>query len=157
MKKSLKSLTLYMLGSNLTPKVLTHTANVIEKILNAYEKVAPVGNRNHLPSNTMAKSATDLEILYFSGSKKITEEKFKRELLDQKESNVKLCYTNETQKIKEWNASRRFNKKSSVENNLRSGYLREWRKKGIYKAELRVKYEMIDCATHSGVITQGRK
>ncbi|WOV90734.1 MAG: hypothetical protein R1F54_09415 [Candidatus Zeuxoniibacter abyssi] len=105
------------------------------------KNATPVSNMNHRQSNNNAvsniKPATSLEILYFSGSKKITEKKFKRKLLARKQANVKLYYTNETLKNKKWNASR-FSKTSGVVKNLRSNYLRGWKEKGIYKAELLV-------------------
>lgn len=77
--------------------------------------------------------AGSLEIKYLSGS----EEKFKQELLENRKAYIKIYYTNGTTEIKEWKASR-FKSTSSVDANLRSGYLRDWKKEGIYKAELSV-------------------
>lgn len=101
-------------------------SNVIEKLLNFYE-----GKE----SKEKAQSASSLEIIYPDGS----EELFKTELLEKKKAFVKLIYTNETSDIKEWNASKSFSKDSNVAGNLRSGILRNWKKKGIYKAELSFK------------------
>ena len=109
-------------------------SNVIETILNAYECVTPdltpSNNATHIP---IFQPAARLEIIYFADS----EEDFKRQLLTRKKAYIKLYYTNNTSEIKEWNASR-FGTSSSVDGNLRSGYLRGWKERGIIKAELSI-------------------
>lgn len=109
-------------------------SNVIETILNAYEGVTPNLNTS---SNTFRapeiQPANSLDIVYIAES----EEDFKRQLLANKKAYIKISYTNDTSEIKEWNASR-FSATSRVDGNLRSGYLRGWKERGIYKAELAV-------------------
>ena len=107
-------------------------SNVIETILNAYEEqnldFQPTTNPlNH----SEVEPATSLEISYCGNS----EEEFKQQLLDSKKAYIKLYYTNNTTEIKEWKAQR-FSSSSSVDGNLRSGYLRGWRERGVFKAEL---------------------
>jgi len=109
-------------------------SNVIENILNVYE-----GNdldstyESNSEHNTEIQPANSLDIIYSSNS----EEEFKQELLISKMAFIKLHFTNGTTELKEWNASR-FKKTSSVDGNLRSGYLRGWKGRGIFKAELAV-------------------
>lgn len=107
-------------------------SNVIEAILDAYENTTSAP----LPSirssvNSKIQPADNLEIVYFSGS----EEDFKQELLSCKKAYIKIHYTDNTSEIKEWSASK-LSATSHVDGNLRSGYLRGWKKRGIFKAEL---------------------
>lgn len=110
-------------------------ANVIERVLDAYEEVRE--KEGHSESSVLTsqarKPATKLEIEYFADS----EEGFKKKLLSTKVAYIKLHYTDGESEIKEWNASR-FTQDSRVDGNLRSGYLRGWKERGIYKAELSV-------------------
>ena len=95
-------------------------ADVIAEMLDFYEKVDPYPSR--------------LEIVYYPVN---DAEHFRRLLLDHKFAYVKLSKTDGTSETHLWNAYR-FTKESSVENNLRSGYLRGWRAKGICKAEVSI-------------------
>ena len=72
-----------------------------------------------------------MDIIYLENS----EESFKQKLLHNKKAYIKLYYTNNTSEIKEWNASK-FKNSSPISNNLRSGFLRSWKERGIFKAEL---------------------
>ena len=109
-------------------------SNVIERILNAYEANVPNTQSDTSPThNTEIQPASSLDIVYFPDS----EEKFKQKLLVNKKAYVKLYYTNGTSETKVWNASR-FGATSQVEGNLRSGYLRGWKERGIYKAEIAI-------------------
>lgn len=109
-------------------------SNVIENILNAFEGVTTdnLKTQNNSKSHEI-KPAKELEIIYFSDS----EEDFKKQLLSTKEAYIKLHYTNGKSEVKKWNASR-FTSKSRVDGNLRSGFLRGWKQKGIFRAELSV-------------------
>ena len=109
-------------------------SNVIENILNIYEEQNP-DIKPHLDAHNPLEiePATGLEISYCGSS----EEAFKRQLLDNKKAYIKLYYTNDATEIKEWKAFR-FSSSSSVDGNLRSGYLRGWRKRGIFRAELSI-------------------
>ncbi|QAB15118.1 hypothetical protein [Hydrogenovibrio thermophilus] len=102
-------------------------ANVIEKILNTYEAKGfePIKQVEQI------KEAVNLEIDY-SG---LSEEQFKKELINSKHCFVTRYYTNGSQDTKHWKA-KKFTTESSVSSNLRSGLLRGWREKGIFKAEL---------------------
>ncbi|MBA1446644.1 MAG: hypothetical protein FE835_17420 [Gammaproteobacteria bacterium] len=109
-------------------------SNVIETILDAYEDIIPnLKTRNNTSQSQGIQPANSLDIVYFPDS----EEDFKKRLLINKKAYIKLSYTNNTSEIKEWNASR-FSTTSRVDGNLRSGYLRGWKERGIYKAELAV-------------------
>jgi hypothetical protein len=106
-------------------------SNVIERLLNFYIK----GNTGGYQEETSGElvPANSLEIIYFPDG----EEAFKQELLKQKFAYVKLFKTDSSKEIKEWNASR-FSPSSSVNGNLRAGFLRNWKGKGIYKAEIAI-------------------
>ncbi|MBL3591825.1 MAG: hypothetical protein JMN24_18925 [gamma proteobacterium endosymbiont of Lamellibrachia anaximandri] len=109
-------------------------SNVIETILDAHEDITPnLKTRNNTSRSQGIQPANNLDIVYFADS----EEEFKKQLLINKKAYIKLSYTNDTSEIKEWNASR-FSTTSRVDGNLRSGYLRGWKERGIYKAELAV-------------------
>ena len=113
-------------------------SNVIETILNAYEEQNPDFQPNiNALNHSEVEAATSLEISYCG----ISEDDFKQQLLENKKAYIKLYYTNNTTEIKEWKAFR-FSSSSSVDGNLRSGYLRGWRKRGIFRAELSIyRYE----------------
>ncbi len=114
-------------------------SNVIEKVLDAFDGANLNSlNKNSSISNQEIEPAENLEIIYFIGS----EEDFKQELLKCRKAYIKLYYTNGTTEIKEWRALR-FSTSSSVNGNLRAGYLRGWKKRGIYKAELAVNSDEI--------------
>ena len=85
------------------------------------------------PPRIFASQPTRLEIVYFPNDA----EHFKRLLLEHKFAYVKLSKIDGTSEIHLWHANR-FTKESDLENNLRSGYLRGWRTKGICKAELSI-------------------
>jgi len=109
-------------------------ANVIERILDAFEGITPSSSSSR--SSEFKKEiepAISLDIVYHPDS----EEDFKEQLLECKRAYINLYYTNGTSEIKEWNASR-FSASSRVDGNLRSGYLRGWKERGIYKAELAI-------------------
>lgn len=65
------------------------------------------------------------------------EENFKRALLKRKIAYVRLTFVDGKMETKLWRADG-FSPSSSVINNLRSGYLRGWRKRGICKAEVSI-------------------
>ncbi|EOV6289358.1 hypothetical protein ACN93C_004582 [Vibrio parahaemolyticus] len=103
--------------------------NIIEKLLDFYEDND--GSPNQVvEASTSLKEAIHLDIIYYPN-----DVQFKTDLLACKEAYIKLTKTDGTSEIKHWNASR-FTEESSVNGNLRSGFLRDWRKKGICKAEL---------------------
>lgn len=104
-------------------------ATVIERLLNSFER----GGSTE-PTSNVIKTAimpTSLEIAYYPTN----EESFKQELLQKKIAYLLLHKLDGTKELKEWNASS-FQPHSSVNGNLRSGYLRGWKKKCIIKAEI---------------------
>ena len=73
-----------------------------------------------------------MKILFLEGS----EEGFKKKFLNCKTAIVKIYSFKERQAIiKEWKLTN-FTEKSSVRGNLRTGYLRDWKKKGFYQAKV---------------------
>jgi hypothetical protein len=114
-------------------------SNVIETILNSYEALdSNVKTSINTDSISEIGPASNLDISYIGS----TEENFKQALLGSKKAYIKIYYTNDTSEIKEWNASK-FSPSSKVDGNLRSGYLRGWKKRGIFKAELSVNREEV--------------
>ena len=109
-------------------------ANVIEKILNFYESTCSEATeitKEHQKSTIEPPS--NLEINYHPGGKNV----FKKALLENKQAFIRLFKVDGTTETKVWNASK-FKPHSDVNGNLRSGYLRGWKAKGIYKAVLAI-------------------
>ena len=104
-------------------------AAVIEKLLNSFEVQEPQGLTQNLKKTI--NMPLSLKIIYYPAD----EESFKQELLQKQIAYLLLHKLDGTKEIKEWNASN-FQANSSVNGNLRSGYLRDWKKKGIVKAEI---------------------
>ena len=77
------------------------------------------------------QASTSLEIIYYPSG----EINFKQVLLQTKKAYILLHKVDGTKELNEWNASR-FSLNSDVNKNLRSGYLRGWKIKGIFKAEI---------------------
>lgn len=102
-------------------------SSVIEKILDAYEGKEPSVNQESDQHSISHK----LELMFYPES----EEEFKKKFMAIKQAFVKITFSNGTTEIKDW-VSTRFTENSSVSGNLRSGYLRGWKKKGIVKAEV---------------------
>ncbi len=114
-------------------------SNVIETILNAYESSNPVAISS-IAKNSVStiKPSTNLEICYINSTKY----GFKQALIANKKAYIKIYYSNGTHDLKKWTALK-FNSSSNLEVNLRSGFLRDWKKRGIYKAELTINREEI--------------
>ena len=112
-------------------------ANVIEKLLVYYEKTGldKALNKN---KNEKTSTADSLEIVNFPTDEKA----FKNALLIKKRAFIKLHKTDGSTQIREWNAAN-FTRSSILSTNLRSGFLRDWSKKGIYKAVLSLNREDI--------------
>ena len=105
-------------------------ANVIENILNYYEEQNGNKSQIELPEQSI-QQPTHLEIVYYPTN----EQSFKNLLLQTKKAYILLHKQDGTTEIKEWIANN-FDKNSKVNGNLRSGQLRGWKSKGIYKAEI---------------------
>lgn len=112
-------------------------SNVIETVLNSYEASNPKPNTPTVSASfPEIEPAKSLDICYIDG----TEDDFKQALLTRKKGYIRIHYTNGTSEVKEWNAAR-LSSSSKIDGNLRSGYLRGWQKRGIFKAELSTNYE----------------
>ncbi|RII27758.1 MAG: hypothetical protein CXR31_05895 [Geobacter sp.] len=110
-------------------------ANVIEKILNFYENNFDTSIKTSevkIPAPTPARSF-QLEVIFHPNN----ENEFKKLLLSNKVAWVKLFNVNGRTETKKWKAQS-FTQQSDVMGNLRSGYLRGWREKGICKAVLAI-------------------
>ena len=104
-------------------------AIVIERLLNYFDR-----EEHSEPTESVRKVVnlpTSLNIIYYPHD----EESFKQELLQKKVAYLLLHKFDGTKELKEWNASN-FKPHSSVSGNLRSGYLRKWKNRGIIKAEI---------------------
>lgn len=104
-------------------------ANVIEKMLIFYEKQENVESTTDIEPVT--KAPNSLEIIYYPSGV----QSFKEALLQTQKAYILLHKVDGTSEFKEWKASN-FSADSDVNGNLRSGQLRGWKNKGIYKAEI---------------------
>ena len=68
---------------------------------------------------------------------------FKSSLLKEKQAWVLLHMNDGSKTLHQWNASR-FTESSDVLGNLRSGYLRDWRDKGIISADIAINKNELD-------------
>ena len=104
-------------------------AGVIERMVTFYEEQR--GIEKTVTTKPMKELPLNLDIIYYPSD----EESFKQQLLQKKVAYLLLHKLDGSKEIKEWNALN-FNEQSSVNGNLRSGYLRDWQKKGLVKAEI---------------------
>lgn len=104
-------------------------ASVIERILDSYEDKQ--GIETTASVEDVVELQASLDVVYYPTD----EESFKQLLLQKKVAYLLLHKLDGSKVIKEWNAIN-FTDRSSVNGNLRSGYLRDWKKKGIVKAEI---------------------
>lgn len=106
-------------------------ASVIERLLDYYEStgldVLPVTD---LPAEELP---TKVNVVLYPQD----EETFKTLFLETQVAWVLLHKTDGSNELKQW-TMRGFTSTSSVLGNLRSGYLRDWKKKGIVKAEVAI-------------------
>ena len=77
------------------------------------------------------ESPSSLKIIYYPSN----EQDFKEALLQTKKAYVLCHITDGTTTFNEWNASN-FKTESNLKGNLYSGYLRDWKEKGIFKVEI---------------------
>jgi hypothetical protein len=104
-------------------------ASVIERIVTFYEVKHGVKNTTSLPK--VSELPMSLDITYYPAD----EENFKQQLLQKKVAYLLLHKLDGTKELKEWNAINITNN-SNINGNLRSGYLRDWKKKGIVSAKV---------------------
>jgi hypothetical protein len=104
-------------------------ANVIGKILDFYEEEMGVDSKREFSQEI--KMPLALEIVYYPNS----ELEFRKKLLQMKKAYICMHKIDGSTELKVWNASN-INESSDINANLRSGYLRGWKNKGICKAEI---------------------
>jgi hypothetical protein len=104
--------------------------DVIEKLLEFYEY--ETGEDTRESKSDMSERPNSLEIIFFPDN---DEDKFKKEFLIKKKAYIHIHKFDGELEIKEW-SGKNFTADSSVSGNLRSGYLRGWKQKGIIKAEI---------------------
>lgn len=107
--------------------------DVLAKILDLYEKYLIDNALPGIHENPKNLPSNHLEIIFYPSN----DEKFKKLLLERKEAWVVLYKTDGSCEKFKWNANR-FSESSSVKGNLQSGYLRNWRTKGIVKAKIAI-------------------
>lgn len=104
-------------------------SEVIDRIVSFYEK------ENNIEidiESFVREKPTSLKVIYHPVNDEIA---FKKQLINDRVAYIKLHKVDGTSEIKQWSAYR-FTKSSNVRRNLNSGYLRNWKEKGIFKAEL---------------------
>ena len=109
--------------------------DVMTRILDYYESNSGQAVNNVLPKpivDTPARSL-QLEISMIPNN----ESEFKKLMLERKLAWVKIFKLDGTEDIKLWKVQA-FTSDSDLKGNLRSGYLRGWKEKGIYKAVLAI-------------------
>lgn len=115
--------------------------NVIERILDFFEEHQKCSTAKELenPKVNLPVASYSLEVVFFPDG----EEAFKKALLEKRLAWVKLYKTDGSFVVKLWKAHD-FREESDLMGNLRSGYLRGWRHKGICRAELAIDKSDID-------------
>jgi len=105
--------------------------NVLERLLDFYEQNS--GEVLQTKSNVVQAESQELDLVFFPRD----EDSFKEQLLVSKQAWIALHYLDGTTKLKNWKI-KEFRPSSNLRGNLFSGYLRGWRDKGIYKAEVAI-------------------
>lgn len=65
------------------------------------------------------------------------EDEFKRQLIETREAEIAIYYADGKRKISHWDA-KNFSSRSNLRGNLWSGYLRDWKRRNIIRAELAI-------------------
>ena len=101
---------------------------------NYYESNGQINTQKTTTVDSQPKNLpTRLEIVFHPPD----EATFKQLLLEKKRAWIALEKINGSTEIKEWSALR-FTEDSSLKGNLQSGYLRNWKTRGICKAILAI-------------------
>lgn len=104
-------------------------ANVIERILDFYEEKMGVDSKIDFKAETNVP--TSLEIVFYPSD----EHDFQQELIKTQKAFLLIHMADGSTNYKEWKASN-ITESSNIRANLRSGYLRGWKRRGIVKAEV---------------------
>ena len=113
-------------------QISTETYSRLEKLAQGFDTPESVIIRlldNHINNTEEAKPT-----ITFSPS---DENLFKNELIKRKEAEVVLYKIDGSREIHHWNATK-ISEKSNLRANLWSGFLRDWKQKGIKYAELNI-------------------
>ncbi len=121
--------------------------DVIAKILDVYEKNQTDNTSPGIPKITDSLPSKHLETIFYPPN----DTRFKKLLLERQEAWVALYKTDGSCEVNKWNANR-FSESSSVKGNLQSGYLRNWRDRGIIKAEIAINKD--DITSHAPIGNQ---
>lgn len=103
----------------------------LEKLAVGFDSPEAVINR--LLDQAEGKPETKPTLMFFPED----ETEFKRELIKTKEAEVVLYKVDGTREVSRWNANK-LTESSNLRGNLWSGLLRNWKEKGIKKAEFSV-------------------
>lgn len=117
-------------------------AQVIERILDQLEGAPTGGQKQPLPfskpqATTPVSSAPGytgkLQVNFYPSDPTA----FKARLLREKEAWILMSYRDGQRELKNWSA-KNFKETSDVLGNLRSGYLRGWRERGLVQADVAI-------------------
>ncbi|TCV07221.1 hypothetical protein [Vibrio crassostreae] len=111
-----------------TIEITAETYARLEKLAVGFDSPEAVINR--LLDQAEGKSETKPTLMFFPED----EAEFKRELIKSKEAEVVLYKVDGTREVSRWNANK-LTESSNLRGNLWSGLLRNWKEKGIKKAE----------------------
>jgi len=132
------------ISTNLYKRLETHAVgfdtpqDVMVRILDYYESSSGQTVNNVLPKPIVVTPvrSLQLEISLIPNN----ESEFKKLMVERKLAWVKIFKLDGTEDIKLWKVQA-FTNDSDLKGNLRSGYLRGWKEKGIYKAVLAINEE----------------
>jgi hypothetical protein len=113
-------------------KAFETPSSVIERLLDVYEATKYDDISSH-KQGVNSEQPLKLEPKFIPDNPDI----FKSMLLQNRKAYIRLEFQDGTSQVREWTANR-FNENSDVLGNLRSGYLRDWRKKGIVEATVAI-------------------
>ncbi|EPR5524685.1 TPA: hypothetical protein ACVU5U_003959 [Vibrio parahaemolyticus] len=114
-----------------TIEITVETYARLEKLAVGFDSPEAVINR--LLDQAEGKPETKPTLMFFPED----ETEFKRELIKTKEAEVVLYKVDGTREVSRWNANK-LTESSNLRGNLWSGLLRNWKEKGIKKAEFSV-------------------
>jgi len=124
-------------------------ADVISRLLDFVERnEAEFESKPFESASSLGNRASASPIMSYPGKIEIKlypddPRQFKKQLLEKREAWVLLRNADGSRDLKHWNAQR-FSESSDVLGNLRSGYLRGWRERGIVRADVAIDRRDLD-------------
>ncbi len=106
-------------------------ANVIMRLLDYYETNEGIEYDN--AELSIPETPTNLEVIFHPEDERV----FKTKLIENKKAWILLYKTGGSISLHEWNA-KMFTEMSNLRGNLQSGYLRNWKSRKIFKAEIAI-------------------